>query len=173
MKTTQWSASLKNLRSILGVTQAELAELAGVATITIKKAEARGGEVSRKVGAQIQMATGAIIGESKLTPDGYGPYEPLPGNIVISKWCSYQGRVHAAKFTRKDFERHWKLERESAGANWTGDMVKTLTAMIEAAPKANANLHALRWSFIQWAQEAIVRFKLPMSPPPATPSKPH
>ena len=117
--------------------------------------------MTRKVGVQIQMATGAIIGISKLTADGFGPYEPLPDNKVISK-CTRNG---GTPFTRKTFEEHWKMERESGLSMWTDDMVKTLTMIMRAAPKANVNLHALRWSFVEWARGAIVQFKLEVPSP--------
>jgi DNA-binding XRE family transcriptional regulator len=159
-----WAKSLKNLRGIIGVTQEDLAELVGVATITIKVAEGRGGKVTRKLGAQIQMATGAIIGESKLTAHGLGPYEPLKGNTVIAAWT----RKGAVAFTLGSFEAHLKLKRESGSSEWTEDMVRTLTTLFKTAARENANVHALRWSFMVWAQEAIERFKLPVTSPLAS-----
>jgi DNA-binding XRE family transcriptional regulator len=166
MKTMNWPASLKKLRAILDVTQAELAELVGVSTISIKFAECGHNPVTRKLGAKIQAATGAIIGESKLTARGLGPYEPLPGNMVISKWASYHGEVSAVQFTLKKFEAHRKAKRDLAPgecSDWTSDMVKTLEMLCRGASQVDTGkLHALRWSFMEWAREAIETFKLPM-----------
>lgn len=161
MKQTKehtWAKSLKNLRAIIGATQEDLAELVGVATITIKVAEARGGKVTRKLGTQIQMATGAIIGLSAPTADGLGPYEPLAGNMVISKWTGY-GPV---AFSLAKFNKHRK-EDEAARIE---PMVKTLTMLCKAASQfKSAKLHGLRWSFMEWAREAIERFNLEVPSP--------
>jgi transcriptional regulator with XRE-family HTH domain len=156
-KKTNWSASLKNLRAILGITQEELAEIVGVSRILIKKAEAkkRPLPVTQKLGTMIQMATGATIGLSKLTAHGFGPYEPLKGNAVISAWT----RKGVIPFTLEAFKDH----RATRRLDRVDDMVKTLTILFKAASRVETGkLHGLRWSFMEWAREAAERFKLPV-----------
>jgi DNA-binding XRE family transcriptional regulator len=155
-KKTNWSASLKNLRAILVITQADLAELVGVATVTIKLVECGRNKVTRKLGAQIQMATGATIGESKVRADSYGPYEPLKDNAVISVWT----RKGGVPFTAEAFKEH----RASCRPDRVDDMVKILTTLFNDASRVKTGkLHGLRWSFMEWAQEARERFNLPVA----------
>jgi DNA-binding XRE family transcriptional regulator len=162
MNGLNWAKSLQNLREILDVTQEELAELVGVATITIKVAEARGGKVTPKLGARIQMATGAIIGLPAPTADGLGLYEPLPDNKVISKWT----RGGGTPFTLEAFQEHRKTERECGSVEWVNDSAKILAMLYKAASRIDTGkLHGLRWSFMEWARGAIVQFKLEVPSP--------
>ena len=154
-KKRNWAASLKNLRLILGITQADLAELVGVSTILIKKVECGDNCVTRKLGAQIQMATGATIGESKVSADGYGPYKPLKHNAVISVWT----RKGGVPFTADAFKEH----RASCRPQRVDDMVEILTTLFNDASRVKTGkLHGLRWSFMEWAREARQRFNLPV-----------
>jgi transcriptional regulator with XRE-family HTH domain len=181
----KWARSLKNLRKIIGKNQTQFAELAGVSTDLIKSVESGRAMVTQKLGSKIQLATGATIGESKLSAHGFGPYEPLPGNAVVSSWTKSGG----VAFSLLKFKRH----RAAYQPDHVNDMANTLTALFKAAsgPEERVKVEikgkggepstfvfesrwpfskvaGLRWSFMEWAREASERFKLPSPSPLAS-----
>jgi DNA-binding XRE family transcriptional regulator len=178
----KWAKSLKNLRGILAKNQPQFAELVGVSADLIKSVESGRAPVTRKLGAKIQLATGATIGESKVTAQGFGPYQPLKGNAAISAWT----RKGGALFTLAAFEEH----RATYPPNRVDDMVNTLAMLFKAASGPEkwvrvkgkpdqvrwpfSKVAGLRWSFMEWAQEAVERFNLPVPSPlvSALPVKP-
>jgi transcriptional regulator with XRE-family HTH domain len=168
-KNLQWGRSLQNLRKIIDKNQEQFAELVGVSTSLIKSVECGRASFTRKLGTKIQIATGATIGESRVAAKGFGPYEPLKGNAVISKWT----RRGPVPFTRADFEDHLTSRRPER----IDDMVDLLKKLVKAADQPGhrrGKLLGLRCSFREWAQEAIERFKLtlPASPAPSLPVRP-
>jgi hypothetical protein len=162
-KITKWAKSLKTLREIIGKkNQEQFAELVGVSIALIKFAESGRVPVTRKLGMKIQVATGAVIGTSKITANGFGPYEPLPENAVISGW----NRNGGVPFTLEKFKEH---REQTVGQRGGDDLVRTLKSLLKAASepgqRTKGKLNGLRWSFIEWAQESIERFNLQVGEP--------
>ena len=74
---------------------------------------------------------------------------------MISVWT----RKGGVPFTLAKFQEH----RATCQPERIDDLVKTLAMLFKAASRVKTGkLHGLRWSFMEWAQESIDRFKLPV-----------
>lgn len=149
-KNIRWAQSLKNLRKTIGKSQQDFAELIGVSLDLIKSVESGRAPVTRKLATKIQVATAAVIGESRIGANGFGEFEPLKNNAVICGWK--KGGV--VPFTIKAFFYYRQSVRPDRD-----DLVKRLKIICQAATAKN-KIESLRWSFIEWAQDAIERFNL-------------
>jgi len=172
IETLKWAASLKNLRRIIGATQPEFAELIGASTILIKFIESGRRDVTRKLGTMIQMATGATIGGEDITTKGLGLYTPCLDNTILAIDVRYDAKGTPSVRSMEPFAlKHFRAHRATRSLDQVDEyMARTLTILFKASSRVETGkLHGLRWSFMEWVDEAIKRFKLPVTSPLAMP----